>query len=65
MKPVPGESFDDHIANELKFVEARTNVLQSEGDTQRALFDSVLRQMREADVSKETAPISVDIVQAP
>jgi capsular exopolysaccharide synthesis family protein len=63
VKAVPGESFDDHIANELKFVEARTNVLQSEGDTQRALFDNVLKQMREADVSKETAPISVSIVQ--
>ncbi len=63
VKSVPGETFDDHIANELKFVEARTNVLQSEGDTQRALFDNVLKQMREADVSKETAPISVDIVQ--
>ena len=63
VKAVPGESFDDHIANELKFVEARTNVLQSEGDTQRALFDNVLKQMREADVSKENAPISVEIVQ--
>jgi capsular exopolysaccharide synthesis family protein len=63
IKTVPGESFADHIQNELKFVEARTNVLQSEGDTQTALFDNVLKQMREADVSKEIAPVLVDIVQ--
>jgi capsular exopolysaccharide synthesis family protein len=63
VKAIPGESFEDHIDNELKFVEARTNVLQSEGDTQSALFDNVLKQMREADVSKEIAPITVNIVQ--
>ena len=63
VKSIPGESFEDHIGNELKFVEARTNVLASEGDTQSALFDNVLKQMREADVSKEIAPVEVDIVQ--
>ena len=65
VKSVPGESFEEHISNELKFVEARTNVLASEGDTQSALFDNVLKQMREADVSKEVAPVVVDIVQQP
>ena len=65
VKSPAGESFEGHISNELKFVEARTNVLSSEGDTQSALFDNVLKQMREADVSKEVAPIVVDIVQPP
>jgi capsular exopolysaccharide synthesis family protein len=53
------------IESELNLVEARTNVLQREGETQSALFDSVLKQMREADIGKENAPVSVDVVQAP
>jgi polysaccharide biosynthesis transport protein len=51
------------IQSELKFVEARTNVLQRECDTESALFDNVLKQMREADVSKEVAPIVVTVVE--
>jgi capsular exopolysaccharide synthesis family protein len=65
VKVAPGASLEDKVASELKFVEARSNVLQSESDTQSALFDNVLKQMREADVSKEVAPISVHVLQAP
>lgn len=54
---------DSRVQAELKFVEARTNVLQREVDTESALFDNVLTQMRQADVSKETAPILVRIVE--
>ncbi|MCE0483905.1 MAG: polysaccharide biosynthesis tyrosine autokinase [Methylacidiphilales bacterium] len=58
-------SFDDRVEAELKFVEARTSVLQREVDTESALFDNVLTQMREANVSKEAPPILVDIKQPP
>ncbi|MCE0497056.1 MAG: polysaccharide biosynthesis tyrosine autokinase [Methylacidiphilales bacterium] len=56
------ESQDDLIASELKLVEARTSVLQSEVDTEQALFDGLLKQMREEDVQTESAPIEVKVV---
>jgi capsular exopolysaccharide synthesis family protein len=64
MKNIPTANPDDRIEGELKLVEARTNVLQREGETQSALFDNVLKQMREADIGKENAPVAVNIVQA-
>lgn len=55
-------SQDDQIASELKLVEARTRVLQSEVDTESALFNSLLKQMREEDVQTESAPVDVKVV---
>jgi uncharacterized protein involved in exopolysaccharide biosynthesis len=63
MKSLSTAPMQDRVEGELKLVEARTNVLQREGDTQSALFDNVLKQMREADIGKENAPVSVDVVQ--
>lgn len=53
---------DDIISQELKQAEARTTVLQSEVNTESALFDSLLKQMREQDVQTEAAPIQVKVV---
>lgn len=58
----PTGSQDDQISSELKLVEARTNVLQSEVDTESALFDSLLKQMRDEDVQTEAAPVEVKVV---
>jgi capsular exopolysaccharide synthesis family protein len=58
-------SVDIRIATELKLVEARANVLQREVDTESALFENVLKQMREADVSKESAPTQITLVGPP
>jgi succinoglycan biosynthesis transport protein ExoP len=58
-------SWDTHVASELKLVEARTNVLQREVDTESALFDNVLKQMREADVSDKSAPTEIRMVEPP
>jgi len=61
----PGETgtatVSDHerILSELKMVEARQNVLTRDKDTQTALFDNITRQMRDAAVSKESAPTEV------
>ena len=63
VKNLFSENASDRVQDELKLVEARTNVLQSESDTQSALFDNVLRQMRDAGVNKEMAPVLVDIMQ--
>lgn len=63
VKNLLSENTADRVQDELKLVEARTNVLQSESDTQSALFANVLRQMRDAGVNKEMAPIVVDVIE--
>jgi capsular exopolysaccharide synthesis family protein len=55
----------DRIATELKLVEARANVLQMEVDTQSALFDNVVKQMREANVGQNAAPTEVHLQEPP
>jgi capsular exopolysaccharide synthesis family protein len=55
----------DRIATELKLVEARANVLQMEVDTQSALFDNVVKQMREANVGRDAAPTQVHLQEPP
>jgi succinoglycan biosynthesis transport protein ExoP len=44
----------ERIPTELKLVEARSQVLQKEVDTESALFDNILKQMRETDVSQDS-----------
>ena len=58
-------SADNRILTELRLVEARSNVLQREVDTESALFDNVLKQMREADVSKASSATQIQLVEAP
>jgi capsular exopolysaccharide synthesis family protein len=55
----------ERIATELKLVEARSNVLQMEVDTQSALFDNVLKQMREENVSRNATPTEIRLVEPP
>ncbi len=55
---------DDIFSSELKMVEARANVFQREVDTESALFESLLKQMRDADVKTESAPVEVHVVNA-
>jgi capsular exopolysaccharide synthesis family protein len=57
------QSPEDRLESELKLVEARSNVLQREADTQSVLFDSVMKQMREAEISKDIAPVMVTVDQ--
>jgi capsular exopolysaccharide synthesis family protein len=47
------------IETELQLVEARTNVLEGEVETERSLFNSVLKQSSEATISKGAAPTAV------
>lgn len=54
---------DQRILNELKRVEARQNVLMRDKDTQTAQFQSITKQMRDANVSKEAAPTQVILVE--
>jgi capsular exopolysaccharide synthesis family protein len=62
-KAMANASLDDRVESELKLIEARTSVLQREGETQNALFDSVKKQMLEAGIGKENAPVKVNIIQ--
>lgn len=55
----------DRVATELKLVEARANVLQMEVDTQSALFDNVVKQMREANVGQKATPTVVHLQEPP
>jgi len=55
----------DRIPTELKLVEARSEVLQTQVDTEGALFDNILKQMRETDVSQESAPTEIRLVSPP
>jgi succinoglycan biosynthesis transport protein ExoP len=55
----------DRVSTELKLVEARSNVLQMEVDTESALFDNVLKQMREANVSENVTPTQIHLVEPP
>jgi capsular exopolysaccharide synthesis family protein len=55
----------DRIPTELKLVEARSEVLQKEVDTESALFDNVLKQMRETDVTQDTAATDIRVVEPP
>ena len=58
-----GMSDRDRIRNELKMVEARQNVLMRDKDTQTALFENITKQMRDASVSKESAPTEVVLTE--
>lgn len=55
----------DRIPTELKLVEARSEVLQTEVDTETALFDNILKQMRETDVSQDAAATEITVVEPP
>lgn len=53
----------DHLAAELKLVEARANVIQREIDTQRTLFESLIKQLGETGVSKDFNGADINIIQ--
>jgi succinoglycan biosynthesis transport protein ExoP len=55
----------ERISTELKLVEARSEVLQKEVDTESALFDNVLKQMRETDVNQDSAATDIRVVEPP
>jgi capsular exopolysaccharide synthesis family protein len=59
------ETAADRIKTELQLVEARTNVLEGEVETEKSIFNNILKQTSEADVSKESAPTQVRIVEEP
>jgi capsular exopolysaccharide synthesis family protein len=56
---------EDRIPTELRLVEARSEVLQKEVDTESALFDNVLKQMRETDVNQDEAATDIRQVEPP
>jgi succinoglycan biosynthesis transport protein ExoP len=56
---------DDRVSTELKLVVARSEVLQKEVDTESALFDNVLKQMRETDVSQDASATNIQLVEPP
>ena len=58
-------SSDDRIPAELKLVEARSEVLQKEVDTESALFDNILKQLRETNVNHDSAATEIRIVEPP
>jgi capsular exopolysaccharide synthesis family protein len=62
---IDSTSNDARINSELKVVDARTSVLQREVDTETALFDNVLRQMKDADLSKEATPTQIRMTEPP
>jgi capsular exopolysaccharide synthesis family protein len=55
----------DRIPTELKMVDARSEVLQKEVDTDSALFDHILKQMRDTDVSRDSAATPIRLVEPP
>jgi capsular exopolysaccharide synthesis family protein len=59
------ESTPDRIQTELQLVDSRTNVLEGEVETERSLFNNILKQRSEADVSKESAPTQLQIQETP
>jgi succinoglycan biosynthesis transport protein ExoP len=60
-----GLSPQDRVQTELQLVEARTNVLDGEVETERSLFNNVLKQGSEATMNKQAAPTEVLIVGEP
>jgi capsular exopolysaccharide synthesis family protein len=60
-----GLTTKDRVQTELQLVEARTNVLDGEVQTERSLFNNVLKQMSEAAMSEQAAPTTVLIVNQP
>jgi capsular exopolysaccharide synthesis family protein len=59
------ESTPDRIQTELQLVDSRTNVLEGEVETERTLFNNILKQRSEADVSQKAPPTQVLIQQEP
>lgn len=59
------ESTPDRIQTELQLVDSRTNVLEGEVETERTLFNNILKQRSEADVSKAAPPTQVQIQEEP
>jgi polysaccharide biosynthesis transport protein len=62
---VAAASLDDRVSNELKLVEARSEVLQIEIDTESTLFNNVLKQMREASVIQDSVATEIRLVDPP
>jgi polysaccharide biosynthesis transport protein len=58
-------SFDDRVAAEIKYVEARSQVLQKEVDTESDLFDSILKQMRETAVNQYDYATDISLKEPP
>jgi capsular exopolysaccharide synthesis family protein len=58
-------SAGDRISTELKLVEARSEVLQKEVDTESALFDNILKQLRETNVNHDSAATDIRVVEPP
>jgi capsular exopolysaccharide synthesis family protein len=59
------ESTPDRIQTELQLVDSRTNVLEGEVETERTLFNNILKQRSEADVSQKAPPTQVLIQEEP
>ncbi|MCE0523813.1 MAG: polysaccharide biosynthesis tyrosine autokinase [Methylacidiphilales bacterium] len=53
---------EDRVTAELKLVEARSDVLQKEVDTESALFNNVLQQMRESTLTQDSAATAINLV---
>src|SRR5262249_43955611 len=58
-------SFEDRVSAEIKFVEARSKVLQKEVDTETTLYDSILKQKRDTDVSSADTATSIRLIGPP
>jgi capsular exopolysaccharide synthesis family protein len=56
---------ENHVSNELKLVEARSQVLQMEVDTESTLFNNLLKQMRETDVVQDSVATDIRLVEPP
>jgi succinoglycan biosynthesis transport protein ExoP len=56
---------EERVATELKLVEARSQVLQKEVDTESTLFNNVLAQMRDSDVTQNATTTEIQLVGPP
>jgi capsular exopolysaccharide synthesis family protein len=65
VEKIPDTSLEDRVSNELKLVEARSQVLQLEVDTESILFDNVLKQMRGIDVMQDSVATEIRLVEPP
>jgi len=58
-------TLDDRVSTEMKYVQARAQVLQKEVDTESELFNSLLKQAQDAGVSQDASVTAITQVNWP
>jgi succinoglycan biosynthesis transport protein ExoP len=61
----PNSSTDDRVQAEIKYVQARAQVLQKEVDSESDLFNSLLKQAQDASVGQDSAATAIELVEPP